>query len=231
FAKVLQNTIVFALVTGPIGYAISFFSAWLINDLPHRLRTFMTLIFYSPALAGNVYFIWTILFSNDEKGWINGFLMQLGVITDPMLWLTDTKLIMGVLILVQLWSCLGAGFLSFIAGFQSLDPTLFEAAALDGIKNRWQELWFVTIPQMSSNLLFSAVMTIGSSFGVGTIISAIAGTPTAQYKADTIVTYISEVGTVRFEMGYASAIAVVLFLLMLVTNFVITRLLQKFSTD
>ncbi|MEG2088292.1 MAG: ABC transporter permease subunit, partial [Angelakisella sp.] len=113
----------------------------------------------------------------------------------------------------------------------SLDPTLFEAAALDGIKNRWQELWFVTIPQMSSNLLFSAVMTIGSSFGVGTIISAIAGTPTAQYKADTIVTYISEVGTVRFEMGYASAIAVVLFLLMLVTNFVITRLLQKFSTD
>ena len=231
FKIVLQNTLIFAFITGPVGYVISFFSAWLINNLTRGMRTIMTFIYYSPVLVGNVYFVWTLLFSNDEKGWINGVLLQLGLANEPIAWLTDTKLMMGVLILVQLWSCLGAGFLSFIAGFQSLEQTLYEAAALDGVHNRWQELWYVTIPQMSSNLLFGAVMTISASFGISGIITNIAGSPTSQYKADTIMTYMYDTGSVRFEMGYASTLAVFLFALMLLTNFVITQALKRFSTD
>ena len=135
------------------------------------------------------------------------------------------------LMVVQLWMSLGTGFLAFIAGFQSMDRSLFEAGAIDGVRNRWQELWYITLPSMSSQLLFSAVMQIGASFGVSAVIINLVGFPTAQYTADTIVTYISDIGTTRFEMGYACTIAVFLFVLTLLTNFVITSALRRFSTD
>ena len=231
FLIVLKNTLIFAIITGPIGYLISFFSAWLINELGKTLRTVMTFIFYAPVLSGNMYFIWGILFSGDRYGLINSLLMRLGMIRQPLQWLSDTSLIMPALIVIQLWLSLGTGFLAFIAGFQGMDKSLFEAGAIDGIRNRWQELWYITIPSMSQIMLFSAVMQIDTSFGVGSIVQALAGFPTTEYCADTIITYIADVGTVRFEMGYASAIAVFLFLMMLLTNFLISHILSRFSKD
>lgn len=231
FLTVLKNTLLFAFITGPISYILSFGFAWLINELGRRLRAFMTLVFYGPVLAGNVYFVWVFLFSGDAYGLINGFLLSLGIIQEPVQWLSDPRTIMWVLIIVQLWLSLGSGFLAFIAGFQSLDRNLYEAGNIDGIRNRWMELWFITIPQMAPQLLFGAVMQIGVSFGVSYIVMALAGFPTTQYSADTIVTYITDIGTVRFEMGYASAIAVFLFAIMLLTNKVITSALRKYSAD
>lgn len=231
FLKVLKNTLLFAFITGPLSYVLSFLFAWLINELGPRLRAFMTLVFYAPVLSGNVYFIWAFLFSGDAYGVINGLLLSIGIIQEPIQWLSDTKTIMQVLIVVQLWLSLGAGFLAFIAGFKSLDRSLFEAGSIDGIKNRWQELWFITIPQMAPQLLFGAVMQIGASFGVSGVIMSLAGFPTTQYSADTVVTYILDIGTVRFEMGYASAIAVFLFAIMLLTNHIITSVLRKYSGD
>lgn len=231
FITVLKNTLIFAFITGPIGYLISFFSAWLINELGRRLRAFMTFIFYAPILSGNIYFIWTFMFSGDQYGMVNSILLKLGLAYEPFQWLSDPKTMIKVLIIVQLWSSLGAGFLAFIAGFQSLDNSLLEAGAIDGIHNRWQELWYITVPSMAPQLMFSAVMQIGASFGVSGIIQALAGFPTTQYTADTVVTYIMDIGTVRFEMGYASAIAVFLFSLMLLTNFIITQLLRRYRTS
>lgn len=195
------------------------------------MRTFLTLVFYLPVLSGNIYFVWGFLFSSDSYGVINGLLMNLGILQEPVGWLIDQNTIMGVLIIVQLWMSLGTGFLTFVAGFQGMDNSLFEAGAIDGVRNRWQELVYITIPSMAPQLLFSAVMQISASFGVSTVIEFLAGFPTTQYSADTLVTYIKDIGTTRFEMGYASTIAVFLFALMMLTNFVVTTVLKRFSTD
>ena len=231
FFKVLKNTLIFAFLTGPLSYVLSFVFAWLINETGRTLRTILTLVFYMPVLAGNVYFVWGFLFSSDRYGVINGLLMQLGFLNEPMGGLIDQNLIIWVLIVVQLWMSLGTGFLSFVAGFQSMNKSLYEAGAMDGISNRWQELFYITIPSMAPQLMFGAVMQVGASFGVSAVITNLAGFPTTQYSADTIVTYILDVGTTRFEMGYASALAVFLFVMMLLTNSIITRVLSRFSTD
>ncbi|MDD2361632.1 MAG: sugar ABC transporter permease [Oscillospiraceae bacterium] len=231
FFKVVKNTIVFAFITGSISYILSFLFAWLINETGRALRTVLTVLFYIPVLAGNIYFVWAFLFSSDSYGVVNGFLIQMNIIKEPIGWLIDQNMIMPSLVVVQLWMSLGTGFLAFIAGFQSMDRSLFEAGAIDGVRNRSQELWYITIPSMSNQLLFSAVMQIAASFGVSTVIVFLAGFPTTQYSADTVVTYIMDIGTTRFEMGYACTIAVFLFALMFLTNFIITGALRKFSTD
>jgi multiple sugar transport system permease protein len=228
FLIVLKNTLVFAFITGPLSYLISFFLAWFINDFRPWVRAVLTLVFYLPSLAGNIFFIWIAIFNGDYYGILNGILINLGILKDPIDWLQDSRYILGVVIAVQLWLSLGASFLAFIAGFQTIDRSLFEAGAIDGIRNRWQELWYITIPCMAPQLLFGAVMQIGASFGVSQVIMAIGGFPTRGYAADTVTTYIIDYGTVRFELGYASAIAVVLFIAMLATNRLISRALKRF---
>jgi len=231
FFKVVKNTLIFALITGPLGYIMSFLFAWLINETGRLLRTVLTVIFYMPVLAGNIYFIWAFLLSADSNGVINGWLMQLGLIQEPIGWLVNQNMMMPSLMIVQLWMSLGTGFLAFIAGFQSMDNSLFEAGSIDGIRNRWQELWYITLPSMSNQLLFSAVMQISASFGASAIITTLVGFPTSQYNADTIVTYIMDIGTTRFEMGYACTLAVFLFTLMLLANFIFKNMLRHFQAD
>lgn len=231
FLVVLQNTLLFAVVTGPVSYFLSFFLAWFINDFRSKVRSVLTLVFYLPSLAGGAFSIWLVFFSGDQYGFLNGWLMSLGVIRDPIDWIGNQSYIMSVVVFVQLWASLGAGFLSFIAGFQTVDKSMYEAGAIDGIKNRWQELWYITIPAMAPQLLFGAVMQVSATFGAGAIITQIAGFPTRGYAADTIGTYILDYGTVRFEMGYASTLAVVLVLIMLVINSIFTKVLKRFSDD
>ena len=229
FPKVLKNTLLFAIITGPVSYCISFLSAWLINEFPPAIRAFFTLAFYSPTLTGNLYFVWTYVFSGDRYGILNSILLNLGLEDAPVQWLSDPKSMMACLIIIQLWSSFGVSFLAFIAGFQNMDRSLSEAGAIDGIRTRWQELWYITLPSMAPQLIFSAVQQIGACFSVGQIVQALAGFPTTNYAADTLLTYMLDVGTVRFEMGYASAIATFLFLMMVFVNFIITHLLRRFS--
>lgn len=231
FPKVLKNTLLFAVMTGPVGYCISFLSAWLISEFSPAIRSFFTLAFYAPTLTGNLYFVWTYVFSGDRYGVLNSVLLKLGMIDAPTQWLSDPKTMLSCLIVVQLWSSFGVSFLAFIAGFQNMDRSLSEAGAIDGVHNRWQELWYITLPSMAPQLLFSAVQQIGACFSAGQIVQALAGFPTTNYATDTLLTYMLDVGTVRFEMGYASAIATFLFLMMVFVNFVITHLLRRFGTD
>lgn len=227
FLIALRNTAIFAMITGPISYILSFVIAWLINEFPRTVRTILTLVFYLPSLAGNVYFVWTYIFSGDSYGFLNSILVRLSLIADPIQWLTDTKYMMAVVIVVILWLSLGTGFLSFVAGLQSLDPELFEAAAIDGLPNRFAELWYITLPQMGPQLLFGAVMQISTSFAVGYECMNLTGFPSTDYATQTLVLHILDFGQVRFEMGYACAIAVVLFALMLVMWTVINKVLSK----
>ena len=201
FLKALQNTLIFAVVTGPVGFLLSFVVAWLINELNPALRKFITLVMYAPTLAGNIYFIWQFIFASDSKGLANSVLSSLGILQDPVNWLTDAKYSFAVVIIVLIWMSLGTGFLSFVAGLQSLDRSYFEAAAIDGIKNRWQELFYVTLPQMGPQLMFGAVMQISTAFAVGSVNQALTGFPSSNYSTHTLLLHMLDYGTVRFEMG------------------------------
>lgn len=230
FLLAIKNTIVFAVITGPIGYILCFILAWFINDLPKPIRVFMTLVFYAPSLSGNMYMIWQYIFSDDQYGLVNSFLMtflNIGFIDDPIKWFTDEKVVMTALIIVQLWLSLGAGFLAFMAGFKVVDTSIYEAGAIDGIKNRFQELVYLTLPSMKQQMLFGAVMQISSAFAVGGISIALAGFPSTNYSAHTIMTHIYDYGNVRYDMGYACAVATVLLLIMLLVNKVIQSVLVE----
>jgi len=223
----LKNTLIFAVITGPISYVLCLFFAWVINDLNPKLRTFLTLIFYAPSICGNAYMVWSLILSSDRYGYLNGILINLGIIDEAKLWMQDANLILPCLIVVQLWLSLGTGFLSFIAGLQTVDKNLYEAAAIDGVKNRWQELWYVTLPAMKPQLMFGAVMQITQSFAVADISLYLAGNPSVNYAGATIVTHLLDYGSSRFDMGYASAIATVLFLLMVGSNKLVQKLLRR----
>lgn len=227
FLIALKNTILFAAITGPISYIACFLFAWLINELPPKLRALLTLVLYAPSIAGNTYLIWTLLFASDSYGYANSFLMNWGFIQEPIQWLQDTRFVLMILILVQLWLSLGTAFLAFIAGLQNVDRTLYEAGSIDGIRNRWQELWFITLPAMRPQLMFGAVIQIASAFSVAEISIFLVGFPSVDYAAHTIVTHLVDYGTIRYEMGYASAIATVLFSIMLMTNLITQKLLGK----
>lgn len=227
FLIAVKNTFLFAAITGPLSYLACFVFAWVINELSPRIRALMTLVFYAPSISGNVFFIWLIIFSGDSYGYANGFLMKIGLILEPIVWLQDQRYVLWIVIFVQLWLSLGTGFLAFIAGLQSIDRTLFEAGAVDGVRNRWQELWYITLPSMRPQLLFGAVIQITTSFAVAEVSTAIAGFPSVNYAAHTIVTHLLDYGTIRFEMGYASAIATVLFMIMVGSNLIIQKLLRK----
>lgn len=226
FFIAIKNTLVFALITGPVGYMLSFIIGWFVNELSPKIRAFMTLLFYAPALCGVTY-IWGIIFSGDRYGYLNALLIRFSVVNSPVQWFTDPHYMKAAIIVVVLWSSMGAGFLSFIAGFQNVDRSLYEAGAVDGIRNRFQELWFITLPAMKGQLLFSAVMSITASFNIGDIITQLCGFPSSNYAAHTIMNHLADYGSIRYEMGYACAIATLLFLIMVGCNGVIQKMLSK----
>jgi len=227
FPIVLKNTILLAILTGPTGFLLSFVLAWFINEFGRGPRTLFSFMFYAPSLAGHAVYIWQILFSSDSYGYINSFLLSLGLTTEPIAWLSNSDFIVPIVVAVQLWSSLGISFLSNLSGLQNINTELYEAGAIDGIRNRWQELWYITLPGMKHMLLFSAVMQIASAFSISNIITQLAGYPTVGHAADTIVSYLVDVGTVKYEMGYASALSVVLFLLMVGTRWITNKLINK----
>ncbi|MBE5814660.1 MAG: sugar ABC transporter permease [Clostridiales bacterium] len=230
FLTSVKNTFVIAVITGPVGYILSFMFAWFINELPKWLRAIAVVVFYAPSIAGNAYSIFSIIFRGDAYGYLNSLLLNFGFIDAPLLWLTDPRYIMPVLIIVILWMSMGTGFLSFVAGFQGIDKSMYEAGYVDGIRNRWQELYYITLPSMKPMLLFGAVMSITSAFNVCDVPRALAGFPSTDYAARTVVTHLFDYGFSRFEMGYASAIATLLFLVMILCKKVISAALEKVGT-
>ncbi len=230
FKIAIKNTLIFAVITGPISYFMCLLFAWIINEFRPKVRAFLTLVFYAPSISGNAYLIWNLILRGDRYGLLNGWLLDLNFINAPIVWMRTEKYVMLFLIIVQLWLSLGTGFLTFIAGLQTIDKSLYEAAAVDGIKNRWQELWYVTLPSMRPQLLFGAVMQITQSFAIADVSINLAGNPSTNYAGATIVTHLLDTGSIRYEMGYASSIAVILFLLMVGTNKLAQKVLRKVGT-
>lgn len=227
FMTAFKNTIIFAVATGPASYLLSFVLAWFINELSRRMRTFVTFIFYAPSISGGATAIFALIFQGDIYGYANGWLMKLGLIDSPIVFFKNEAYIVPLLIIISIWTSLNVGFLSFIAGLQTIDRNQFEAGAVDGIKNRWQELWYITLPNMKPQLMFGAVMAITSAFNFGGIVTILCGTPSVNYCAWTLSHHLAEYMGTRFEFGYASAIAFVMFLLMFGSNQLVQKLLSK----
>ena len=231
FITAIKNTFIIAVMVGPGGYILSYLLAWMINELPHKVGTVLTVIFYAPSMAGTaVITVFAQIFSNDSNGYLNAILRNLGITQEAILWLSDSEYVIVVVILASLWMSMGVGFLSFVAGIKGVDEAQYEAGAIDGIRNRWQELWYITLPNMKPQLLFGAVMTITGSLSVGSIGDSLVGFPSPNYASHTIVNHLNDYGSIRMEMGYASAIAVILFLIMIVCNGLIQKLLRKVGT-
>jgi multiple sugar transport system permease protein len=228
FLIAVQNTLVFAVVTGPLSFISCFLLAWFINQMPGPLRTLFTFIFYAPTLAGNIFTTWQLIFSGDAYGIANSYLMNLGLIDGAKQWLTDANFIFGVVMIVQIWVSLGAGFLAIRAGLQGIPADRFEAGAIEGIKNRAQELLYITVPAMGPQLLFAAVMQIIASFTAGDIGRYLTAFPSTDYAAHTIMTHAFDYGSVRYEMGYASAICFILFLVMMIANWAVKKILSRY---
>ena len=227
FITACQNTLIFAAIVGPVSYLLSFMVAWFINELSPKIRAIVTLIFYAPSIAGQAYLIWKTLFSSDRYGWANAMLLKLDIITKEIAFFEDADYVMPLCIVVALWTSLGTSFLAFIAGLQGIDKAQFEAGAVDGVKNRWQELWYITLPNMKNTLMFGAIMSITGSFGFGGVVTALCGFPSVDYAAHTIVHHLDDYGGMRFETGYASAIAVILFVIMIGANMVVKKMISK----
>ena len=226
FMTVFVNTLKFSVITGPIGFLLSFVLAWMINEFGHVMRTVLTFLFYTPALVGNAYFIWQILFSGDSFGYANNFLISFGLTTEPIQWFKNPEYNMTIIMIIQLWMGMGVSFLSNIAGLQNVNTELYEAGAIDGIRTRWHELWYITLPSMKDILFFSAIMQIQAVFSIGAIVTTLAGYPSVNNSVDTIVSYITDVGATRYEMGYASTISVILFMVILFFRYVVVALLK-----
>ena len=230
FLTAIKNTMVIAIITGPVGYILSFLFAWFINELPKWIRAVAVVVFYAPSVAGAAFTVFLVIFQGDAYGWFNAFLMEFGIIEAPRLWLLDPNTMMPILIIVILWMSMGTGFLSFVAGFQGIDRSMYEAGYVDGVRNRWQELYHITLPSMKPMLLFGAVMSITSAFNVSDVPRMLCGFPSTDYAARTVVTHLFDYGFSRFEMGYASAIATILFLIMILSKKAIAALLGRVGT-
>lgn len=213
FLTAIKNTLLFSIITGPLGYLISFTLAWFINRL--RFRQAYTLAFYAPSITSGIAMsvIWLYLFANDRYGVLNYLLIEIGLTTEPVAWLAEQSTIMPVIIIISLWMSMGTSFLVFLAGLQSVPAELYEAGMVDGIQTPLQEVWFITLPVMRPQLLFGAVMAIVSSFAVFQIAAQVAGIPSPLYAGHTIVAHLYMHGFIHFEMGYAAAVAVVLFIM------------------
>ncbi len=224
---VLPNTLRFAFIVGPVGYALSFMVAWMLSHLPKTPRTILAIIFYSPSLTAGVAMaaMWRIIFSGDAQGYLNAILLDLGLIVEPIQFLQNPNMLMTIMIVVSLWSSIGVGFLAMLAGILNVDRTLYEAAYIDGIKNWFQEIIYVTIPSMKPQMIFGAVMAVVGTFQAGAIGVALSGTnPTPNYAGQLIVNHIEDFGFIRYMMGYAASISVILLLMV----YAISKITWKF---
>jgi len=218
--KAIANTIKWGVIVGPLGYILSFALAWLLAQVTHKWRTIYTLCIYSPSITGPVMMsvVWRVLFSGDQAGYLNYILMSLGITNEPISFLTNPDFLFPIMLFIGLWSSAGIGFLAMIAGMLNVDRSLYEAAYIDGIKNRWQEIFYITIPSMKPQMLFGAVMAIVQSFNISGLASTLAGGTPPLYTGWMIMDHANDYGFVRYEMGYASAISVVLLIIVIIFN-------------
>jgi len=211
FWQSLKVTAVYSLISVPIGLVLSFCAALLLNTKVSGIgifRTFYYLPVVVPSVAGALLWAWML---NTEFGLVNLVLRSVGL--PKVHWLIDPNLALLSLIMVSLWSSIGGAMVIFLAGLQGVDNMYYEAAEMDGA-GYWAKLWYVTIPLVSPVIFFNLIMGIIGSFQVFSAGYLITGggpnNATLFY-----VLHIYRVGFMYLKMGQASALAWVLFVIVM----------------
>jgi len=213
---VLPNTIKYSLIVGPVGYILQFLLAWTLAQVPKWPRTIFALIFYSPSMTSGVAMavIWRVIFSGDQFGYLNSLLLSLNLIEKPIQWLQNPDYLMNIMIIVTLWGSMGIGFLAMLGGILNINTEIYEAAYIDGIKNRFQEIIYITVPSVKPQMMFGAVMSIVNTFSTGAIGVQLTGAnPTPQNAGQLMINHIEDFGFLRYDMGYAAALSTLLLLI------------------
>ena len=224
FTLCLSNSLVLGTLSGVINYLFAFGFAWILNEVPPKPRTILTLLFYLPSMTGGFTVILDMLLSSDRYGWLNGWLMQAGLIQDPIQWSKETEYMLPLAIIIMLWSALGTQFLVFLSSLQGVDKSLYEAGAVDGIYNRWQELYYITLPSIKGQLQLNAILTVTASVSISA--PGFFGTPTQDYKLFTLAMLSADYSG-RLEMGYVTAISTIMLILSITINKIVNYLIGK----
>ena len=212
FWHALRNTAEFALIGGPISIAVSLGAALLVNARATRFKPFFRSVLFMPFVTTlvAVAIVWRYLY-HPQYGLFNWVLSLVGV--GPLDWLGNPSLAMPAIMLVAVWKGFGYNMLVFIAGLQSIPDDLYEAARLDGASG-WQQFRYVTLPMLRPTLFFVTIITMVGFFQL--FAEPYVMTQGGPLRATTsLVLLMYEEGFRWWRMGYAAAVAVVLFVVIL----------------
>ncbi|MGG1515576.1 sugar ABC transporter permease [Paenibacillus oryzisoli] len=220
----LKNNAIYTLVTVPIGMALGFILAVIINSVVY-LKEYFKVVFFIPYIATGVAVatVFTALF-HPSKGPINHVLMEFGI-SNPPKWLGSTDYALWAIILVAIWMQIGYNIIIYMAGLTNIPEDLYESAQIDGAS--WmQRLLKITLPMLGPTTFFLSITSIVASFKVFDLIAFLTeGGP--NNATNVLVYYIYEEGFKNFRMGYASALSWVLFLIIAVVTSITWRLQKK----
>jgi len=223
FTKALINTVYYVGLMVPISTVLSLALALLMNQKLHAITWYRT-AYFLPVVSSTVAvaLVWSWIYSKDF-GLLNFVLRSLGM--DPIAWLSSTKWAMPAIIIMGVWGILGEGMIIFLAGLQSISQSYYEAAEVDGASG-WQKLWRITLPLITPSLFFYFIITMINAFQTFEQIYIMTrGGPVN--STTTIVYYIYRNAFRNFKMGYASAQAIVLFLIIMVLTLIYWRTQKK----
>lgn len=213
----VRNTVLYVAGTVPVCVMISLLLAVWVDSVKIRFMKYLfRTVYFLPTITAIVAIsvVWKWLYAGGTYGLINFVLMKLGI--PPVDWLTNPHTTLPAIMVMSIWGGVGYNFIIFLAGLQGIPRTIYEAAEIDGASG-FRNFWHITLPLLRPAIVFVVLMSVIGSFQVFDQVYIL--TQGTEYvggvlhSALTIVTYLYERGFERFEMGYASAIAYMLFFL------------------
>ncbi|MGB6421495.1 MAG: sugar ABC transporter permease [Anaerolineales bacterium] len=225
FLRGVLNNFYFVLVVVPIQTAMALFLAILINQKIKGVNTYRT-VYFAPVVTSMVVVavIWTFLY--NPAGMINSFVRILSFGTlGPYNWLQDTKLVFPAIMLLSIWQGVGFQMVIYLAGLQEIPTDMYEAAEVDGA-NKWQQFVNITWPLLRNTTIFVVLTTTILAFRLFDQVKVMTnGGP--QNASMTTIVYVIEQGWGQLKVGYASAISVVFFIIVLVISLLQRRVLRE----
>ncbi|OGW84808.1 MAG: hypothetical protein A2987_02520 [Omnitrophica bacterium RIFCSPLOWO2_01_FULL_45_10] len=226
FWKAIKNTVIYTLGVIPPGVVLSLLLAIAV-DQQIKFKNFFRIIYFIPSVTSVIALsvIWKWLFAGEKYGLINYFLLSLGL--KPIDWLMSPVWTLPAIMIMSIWAGIGYNMILFLAGLQTIPSTVYEAADIDGA-NVLEKFWHITLPLLKPTMVFVVIMGFIASFQVFERIYIMTesefGIGGVLDSALTLVAYLYDMGFRKFQMGYASALGYVVFIVI----FLVTIINLKF---
>lgn len=225
FIRGLLNNFYFVIVVVPVQTALALFLAILINQKLGGMNFYRT-IYFAPVVTSMVVvaIVWTFLY--NQSGLINSFLSAISFgALGPYDWLLNTKLVFPAIMVLSIWQGAGFQMVIYLAGLQEIPSDLYEAADVDGA-NKIQQFFYITLPQLRNTTIFVVLATTILAFKLFDQVKVMTnGGP--QNASMTTMLYVIDQGWGQLKVGYASAVSVVFFLIVLIVSLLQRRFLRE----